>query len=284
MYRRKSMIFDIRTADAAYEFVLALTGMNRLEFIMEYQVECEGNFEEFWDRNFDRIDAVDISDLKIIGFHVVSSLDDCAEIKQNGLWNLQRVLTEDTMLRRVLEQHGLTFDVANSKMVYKGQTWDIEYEKYNGRYDLTDEEELIDWIANRIYYDYCVNGFLFCEDVTRYGTQIHERPEFIIKLVELFPDLGEMESWWKENGTPYEVVFYATPEQMMGGFFGISEQEDDEPRYWYEPTDEQKIKKKLLSLAIEGINGELDQLYLLIKDELSLPPEQIIECNVLDLD
>lgn len=277
------MIFDIRTVDAAYEFVLALTGMNRLEFIMEYRVECEGNIEEFWDRNFDRIDAVDISDLKIIGFHVVSSLDDCAEIKQNGLWNLQRVLTEDTMLRRVLEQHGLTFDVANSKMVYKGQTWDIEYEKYNGRYDLTDEEELLDWIANRIYYDYCVNGFLFCKDVTRYGTQIHERPEFIIKLVELFPDLGEMESWWKENGTPYEVVFYATPEQMMGGFFGISEQ-DDEPRYWYEPTDEQKIKKKLLSLAIEGTNGELDQLILLIKDELSLPPEQIIECNVLDLD
>lgn len=277
------MIFDIRTPEAAANSVYALTEMTAHEFINEYVLESNRDFEEFWDRNADRIDTVDITDLKIIGFHVVSSLDDCAEIKANGLWNLQRVLTEDTMLKRVLEQHGLTFDVPNSKMHYTGQTWDIEYEKYKGRYDLTDEEELIEWISHRIYYDYCVNGFLCCDDVTTYGTEIEKRPEFILKLVNMFPDLEEMEDWWKETGVPYEVVFYALPEQVMREFFGLPEEDDDMPRYWYELSDEQLIKKKLLSLAVEGMYGELDKQYLYIKDDLCLSPEQILACNRLNL-
>lgn len=277
------MIFDIRTPEAATNSIYALTGMTAYEFFNEYVLESNRDFEEFWDRNEARIDNIDITDLRIIGFHVVSSLDDCAEIKENGLWNLQRVLTEDTMLKRVLEQHGLSFDVPNCKMHYNGQTWDIEYEKYKGRYDLTDEEELIEWISHRIYYDYCVNGFLCCDDVTTYGTDIEKRPEFILKLVNMFPDLEEMEDWWKETGVPYEVVFYALPEQVMREFFGLPEEDDDMPRYWYELSDEQLIKKKLLSLAVEGMYGGLDKQYLYIKDDLCLPPEQILECNRLNL-
>lgn len=277
------MIFDIRTPEAAANSVYPLTEMTAHEFINEYVLESNRDFEEFWDRNEARIDNIDITDLKIIGFHVVSSLDDCAEIKANGLWNLQRVLTEDTMLKRVLEQHGLTFDIPNCKMYYNGQTWDIEYEKYKGRYDLTDEEELIEWISHRIYYDYCVNGFLCCDDVTTYGTDIEKRPEFILKLVNMFPDLEEMEDWWKETGVPYEVVFYALPEQVMREFFGLPEEDDDMPRYWYKLSDEQLIKKKLLSLAVEGMYGELDKQYLYIKDDLCLSPEQILACNRLNL-
>jgi len=277
------MIFDVRTQEAATNFIYALTGMNAREFVDEYVIECNRDFEEFWERNEARIDMVDISDLKIIGFHVVSSLDDCAEIREKGLWNLQRVLTEDTNLNRVLGQYGLTFDVVNCTMTYKGKTWDIEYEKYKGRYDLTDEEEAIEWISHRIYYDYCVNGFLCCDDITTYGTRIHKRPEFILKLVDMFPDLEEMENWWERNGVPYEVVFYAVPDQIMRDFFGLPE-EDDMPRYWYEPTDDQIIKKKLLSLAIDGRYGNLDEQYLYIKDDLCLPPEQILEINKLDLD
>lgn len=279
------MIYDIRTTDAARNSVYEMTGMTAYEFFQEYVIESTRDFDEFWDRNEKRIDAIDISDLKIIGFHVVSSLDECAEIKKNGLWNLQRVLTGDTMLKRVLEQYGLTFDVVNKTMIYKGQTWDVNPERYVGREDLTEEEELLDWISNRIYYDYCVDGFFFCDDVTTYGTDIHKRPEIILNIVNMFPDLSEMEDWWKENGKTYEVVFYATPEQIMRDFFGLPKEDEEYPfQYWYELSNEQKIKKKLLSLAIEGMYGGLRKQYLCIKDELSVPAEQIIECNILDLD
>ena len=99
----------------------------------------------------------------------------------------------------------------------------------------------------------------------------------------MFPDLEEMEDWWKETGVPYEVVFYAFPDQVMREFFGLPKEEDDMPRYWYEPSDEQLVKKKLLSLAVEGMYGALDKRYLYIKDDLCLSPEQILECNRLNL-
>lgn len=91
-----SMLFDLRTCDSAYRFVLDCLNMTPDEFITEFTIESEGDFELFWERNIQRIQNIDISQLRILAFHVLGSLDCCEEIKKNGLWNLQMVLSGDT--------------------------------------------------------------------------------------------------------------------------------------------------------------------------------------------
>ena len=43
------------------------------------------DFEVFWERNIDRIAKVNVHDIKVMAFHVLGSLDQCEEIKKNGL-------------------------------------------------------------------------------------------------------------------------------------------------------------------------------------------------------
>ena len=86
-----------------------------------------------WERNIQRIQNIDISQLRILAFHVLGSLDCCEEIKKNGLWNLQMILSGDTILSRILKEHGIHFDITN-KLLYAGsKEYDIDYEHYRGR-------------------------------------------------------------------------------------------------------------------------------------------------------
>lgn len=87
--------YDLRTCDSAYYFLLNFMDMTPDEYITELVIECENCFERFWERNIDRISDVDISDLRIMAFHVVGALDECKEIRENGLMNLQKVLKRD---------------------------------------------------------------------------------------------------------------------------------------------------------------------------------------------
>lgn len=72
------------------------------EYLTELIIECKNDFEQFWKRNIDKISDVDISNLRIMVFHVVGALDDCKDIRENGLMNLQEVLKHDTVISRKL--------------------------------------------------------------------------------------------------------------------------------------------------------------------------------------
>jgi len=95
--------------------------------------------------------------------------------------------------------------------------FDIDYERYRGRYDLSEQEQNIEGVAHRIYYGFCVDGFMVNDDVFNYGTDIHNRPEFILNLVKLFPSLksilycGTMAKWFigiKNDSFLYGVENY----------------------------------------------------------------------------
>lgn len=112
------MNFDLRTCDAAYYFVLKFMDMTPDKFITELVINCDDNFETFWNRNIEHIRSVNISGLKIMAFHVAGSLDCCQEIKTNGLLNLQKVLSAETTLKQLLERYGVTFDIQNKTVAY----------------------------------------------------------------------------------------------------------------------------------------------------------------------
>jgi hypothetical protein len=58
-------------------------------------------------------------------------------------------------------------------MYYNGNEYNINYKHYLTARQKSEEEEKLKCIAHRIYYDYCVNGFLCMDNVIQYGTDIH---------------------------------------------------------------------------------------------------------------
>ena len=104
------MVFDLRTSEAARDFVLEFLGITKTDLAMTFALECEGDVDTLidvlWKKYFDMIDVIDINNLKIMAFHITASLDNCAEVRENGLINLQKVLSEDTILRRILNKYG----------------------------------------------------------------------------------------------------------------------------------------------------------------------------------
>lgn len=93
------MDYKLITCDSTYDFVLNFMNMTPDEYVTELIIECKNDFEQFWERNIYAIKDVDISNIRIMAFHVVGSLDGCREIKSKGLMNLQEVLSSDTAYR-----------------------------------------------------------------------------------------------------------------------------------------------------------------------------------------
>ena len=91
------MDFDLRTCNSAFDFILDLLQMKSNEYVEELIMNSGNDFEVFWERNIDRIAKVNVHDIKVMAFHVLGGLDQCEEIKKNGLKNLQMVLSENTI-------------------------------------------------------------------------------------------------------------------------------------------------------------------------------------------
>lgn len=272
------MDFDIRTPDTAYFFLLDFLKMNGEEFIDEHHINCEADYELFWDRNFDRIDQVDISGLRFIGFHITSNWDNCAEIRAKGLMDLKRVLSEETSLNHLLRSHGIVFDIVRKLVYENGKEIDIDYNKFihRNRFSLSEYEEKIMKVAHRVYYDYLVNGFYTNDNVFGYGTQIHERPEFFIELTNLFPQLQKAEHYWKTNSRSYKITFFAYLNQLAPFSFDLNNLNDPPFDDWYDLTMEQRLKKQMLRFAIERAFENLSEQYMYIKNGIGIPPDQII--------
>lgn len=233
------------------------------------------HFDIFWNENIEKIKSIDISKLKIMAFHIVASLDECSNIKTNGLMDLQKVLFEDTTLKKMLTKVGIIFDIANKQVFYNGKSYDIDYDKYQNDNELRETQNTLCAVARRVYYDYCVNGFLFNDNVIDYGTDIHKRPEFLLTLGKLFPAAHELDNYWKIHAKSYRIDFYVTINQVNKYSFGLDEQTDI--------NDDMEIKKWMLSHAIDRINDNSEPKCLYVKDGTVVHANQIISISELKI-
>lgn len=267
--------FDLRTPDSAYDFLLTFFNMSGEDYIEELVINSNNEFETFWERNATRVKKIKMDDIKVWGFHVVGSLDKCGEIRSQGLRNLQKVLSRDTLLSRMLKSNGVIFDVKRHLLLYKGKEYNVDYDWYRHNDYSMPPQKYLKPIAHRLYYDYCVNGFMMNDDVFSYGTNIHERPEFMMKLSAAFPDLKKIEVEWAKRSKSYIVNFYATIDQIHRFNFDLNETQE-------ELTDEEieQIKLWMVSRAIDRANSDLfSEVFLYVKDEIDIPPEQITSCE-----
>ena len=57
------------------------------------------------------IKSIDISGVRLIALYVLYSIGSCRDCKEKGLMNLQTVLSWVTILKELLEQAGVMFDI-----------------------------------------------------------------------------------------------------------------------------------------------------------------------------
>ena len=271
-----SIDFDLTASDSAYSFLLDTLELQRGEVIMEYLIECGKDHDLFWERNSHRLKEMDLKDVHFVAFHVTGSLDECSEIKKYGIQNLQYVLSHDTMLSRLRKRGDITFDIENRIMCVSGRTFDIDYEHYRARRLITPEEKCLNFIAHRIYYDFCVNGFWANDNIEGYGTDIHKRPEFISKLIKMSPKAERLDAFWKAKSKPYKIFFYATLDQIHKFTFGLEKNYNP-----YTAEEQEKVKNWMLSMALDQASDPGGEHYIYIRDNAYIPPEQIICCEPL---
>lgn len=111
-----------------------------------------------------------------------------------------------------------------------------------------------------------------------YGTDIHERPEFLMTLGHLFSEAKKLDSVWRSKSKSYKIDFYATIDQIRRFSFELDEFKDEG---YFELDDKMRIKKWLLFYAIDRAAKKLDTQFLYVKDNIIIPPEQIIEISEL---
>lgn len=273
------MDFDLRTTDSAYSFVLDTLGITGEQFIDEYIVECDRDYERLWEKHYRQLKHIDARKVRVWAFHITGSLDHCQSIMREGLRNLHHALSAGSKMADVFRKYGLEFDVDNKVMYFHGIAYDVDYEKYRNRCNLYGKDELLSSIAYRLCKDFCVNGFMCNDDFRSYGFDVYIRPEFILDLVNMFPELAELDLEWRRRSTSYKVNFFAYLDQLERYNFDLDEYRDPPYAMWDDLDDNDKAIKWMLGRAIYRAFDELSDTYLYVRSNFYIPAEQIADCE-----
>ena len=266
--------YDITNPDAAYEWLYSVLDMKRGDFISDYVLESRNDFDTFFVRHLKEAERLDIDQLEFVAIHVTTNGDDCAEIKKNGLKDLQKVLQEETELSMFLKKRGIWFDIPSKIMHIDDKNFDIDYKKYTNWDRMIKQVDALYSIGRKIFYDHQVNGFLFSKDVYDYGT-IHEAPEFLLTLSEFDKDTVGINDEWAAASKPYVIKYRAkiTEFEYYTFYEGQEDYLQDYHNGWI------GLKKTLFQKAVRGAFSELSSdVYAYMKPGRIIEPARIIEC------
>lgn len=266
--------FDLTNPDASYDWLHSVLDIKKGDFIFDYILECNNNFDIFFEKHLDDIEHIDINQLELIVIHVTTNGDKCAEIRKNGLKDLKKVLQEETELKTFLGDRGIQFDVPSKTMYVNGKPYDIDYEKYEDLDRISQRKESLHKIGHKIYYDFQVNGFFFCQDIYRYGT-IHRAPEFLLTLSSFSSNTSRIDSEWEEFSQPYVIKFKARITDFeYFTFYGCMEDYlQDYKNNWIE------LKRWLLQRAVSSAFSEsASEIFAYMKQGRIIEPDKIVEC------
>ena len=266
--------YDITNPDASYEWLYSILNIKKGRFISNYVLECNNDFDVFFVKHLDEIEAMDINQLELVVIHVTTNGNDCAEIRKNGLRDLKRVLHEKTELSMFLNDRGINFDIQSKVMHINGETFDVDYEKYKNLYRSDEKAKVLYKIGHKIYYDYQVNGFFFCRDIYDYGT-IHKAPEFLFTLSGFGQETAEIDDEWEKITKPYVVKYRAKIADFEYFTFYESEEKylQDFHNKWL------GLKRWLLQKAIESaFSGLASEIFAYIKQGKIIESGQILDC------
>lgn len=270
--------FNITSPNIAYEYVKSFTGMSDHDLVNAYIQNSNSDSDIFWRCYHDKFVQVNDNDLYFTAYHVVGSIDECKEINQDGILNLQMVLSHDTIISKMLMKYGIIFDIPKKIMTCSGINYNIDYNSYRGIESENDTQRKLKSISHRIYYDFCVNGFFYCKDVTAYGTDIHTGAEFFYTLAEFMEEAKRLDDYWRKHSKSYKVYFKVPLCQIHRFTFDFEESFNQ-----YTENELLELKRKMLSLALDvAFNNCAYEPTIYLKDDEYVRPDQIIDCKEIN--
>lgn len=269
--------FDITNPDVSYEWLHTVLDIKKGDLVSEYILDCNNDFDIFFEKHVLEIKNMDIKQLELVVIHVTTNNDNCAEIKKNGLRDLKKVLQEENELNTFLSEHGVQFDIATKRMYINDVDYDIDYEKYKDWDRGVKRENVLYKIGHKIYYDFQVNGFFFCQDIYDYGT-IHKAPEFLFTLSDFNEVTKGIDDKWEKVSKPYVVKFKAKIVDFE--YYTFYERETDYLQDYHNNWIE--LKKWIFSRAVSSaFSDSASQIFAYMRPGI-IKPDQILECIPAD--
>ncbi|GKU76617.1 hypothetical protein [Paenibacillus sp. L3-i20] len=274
-----SLLFNITSFEGSLHFLkdyLEIDPKSVIEYVKSDDNDVD--IDDFIDKFKISLDKLEHENIEAVALHVTSNDDDCKSIKSTGLLNLQQALTMNTPIKKYLREFQIEFDVSNKILWVKGNQLDITY---NSSWS-NDKDERLDSVARKVYFDHQINGFFSIQDAKDYDGRVHERPEILHNLKELFK-AGVLEDRWKQTCKPY-VIKYKAPLDYFTYYSFYSE------KYEYEEDYEEKraLKVWLINNALYVVwnmvhKRMMPEIFAYMKPEVSIIPEKILEIIPLDV-
>ena len=150
---------------------------------------------------------------------------------------------------------------------------EVKLGKYKNLDVISKRNEKLHNIGHKVYYDFQINAFLFCEDIYNYST-IHEVPEFIFSLSSLNDETNELYIKWKSMCEPYVVKYKAKIKDFTYFTFYDSEMEYENDRQ----DNWKRLRKLLISRSIESMfSRSSSEIYAYMAPDTVVSGENIIE-------
>lgn len=191
-------------------------------------------------------------DLYFVLMHVTTSANDCKDIKNNGIHDLEWVLKHDTELKQFLSDNHICFEIPNRKMYINNDAFDISND-CNG-------------VGFKIFKDKDICACFQINKKYPYGGDVHKRPEILHNINKYVSDKDLSYNWYTTH-TPY-VVTFQVPYSNMDIALQMSVKDEGE----------EKILNGLLNWAIDIFfyrNCRSDRIGILKRD-VFVPPTDII--------
>ncbi|MEH7114563.1 hypothetical protein V7124_19685 [Neobacillus niacini] len=203
-----AILFDITTFNETMKTLKRMFGIDD-EFILEFIKRENNTVHDFL--NYISADKESISELDIIvtSTHVTTNDDECKSLKEIGLVNTIEAISLNTPFKRHLDKHGILINLQNGTVEHRGSTYFFG-KSFNG-YSDTEEENLLEHIAFKLYCDRQVNGFFCTENALTYGGRVNKRPELMNNIANLLNYNELVEDWVKNNNLKCYVIKFAIP-------------------------------------------------------------------------
>ncbi|QPQ30957.1 hypothetical protein [Lysinibacillus sp. JNUCC 51] len=262
---------DFMDTENLYNNLVGILGISKEEidnFIDKY------NEKDFYDReritfNFLNeqfnfvIPEISISDITISFYHVTTNNNECKEILEHGLRDLQYVCTENTQFKRFINEHGIEIDISNNIIKHNDNVINyIPDYKFYSRFENENRPE--GHLIFKLYKDQIVWGFREFKSLERYSC-IHLYPEFLNNLYNAFkaPDL--LSDWLEENNKAYLIKANVLLEKV--------------DLCTFETVEEEVVLRLIELLFCRLIEGSPSESILLLKEGHFINPNEISEIN-----